>query len=100
MQGKHRKHVPLRMCIVCQQKWPKRQLIRIVRTPEGTVEVDPGGKRSGRGAYLCSSHGCWQTALDHAKLARAFGRKLSIEELTELRAAAASLLEEDLVIPS
>ncbi|PHJ38917.1 hypothetical protein P378_06300 [Desulforamulus profundi] len=47
------KKVPLRMCIGCQEMKPKRELTRVVRTPQETVEIDPTGKKSGRGAYIC-----------------------------------------------
>ncbi|MDQ2731036.1 MAG: YlxR family protein [Armatimonadota bacterium] len=50
--------IPIRTCVVCQQSCNKKELIRIIRTPAGTVEMDPTGKRSGRGAYLCSRSEC------------------------------------------
>jgi predicted RNA-binding protein YlxR (DUF448 family) len=53
-KGLRPKHVPRRTCVACRETDAKRQLIRLVRTPEGTVEVDPTGKRNGRGAYLCA----------------------------------------------
>jgi hypothetical protein len=58
-----RKHVPQRTCIVCRQVRPKRELIRVVRTPEGRVVVDETGKASGRGAYLCRDRACWEKAI-------------------------------------
>ena len=47
------KKVPMRMCVGCREMKEKRELIRIVRTPEGETLMDPTGKKSGRGAYLC-----------------------------------------------
>lgn len=47
--------VPLRKCIVTNEMKPKKELVRIVRTPEGEVEFDPTGKKNGRGAYLSKS---------------------------------------------
>lgn len=44
--------VPMRKCVVTQERFPKNELIRIVRTPEQTVEIDPTGKRNGHGAYV------------------------------------------------
>jgi len=71
-RGSRPRHIPQRTCIVCRQTSAKRQLVRVVRTPAGSVTVDPTGKLAGRGAYLCDSHGCWQTALKHrGALARA-----------------------------
>lgn len=49
---------PKRSCISCRQVFEKKDLLRIVRTPEGEVVVDPSGKMSGRGAYICSSPEC------------------------------------------
>ncbi len=97
MSRKQRRHVPLRTCIACQQKRSKRELVRIVCAPEGVVEIDPRGKRSGRGAYLCFSRRCWDTALDQRKLGRALKCQVSAEDVARLRAFAAALpLEEAL----
>ena len=49
------KKIPMRKCVATQQQFPKKELIRIVRTPEGIVEVDLVGKMNGRGAYLSRS---------------------------------------------
>ena len=46
------KKIPMRTCVVTKEKFEKRDLLRIVRTPEGSVIVDPTGKANGRGAYL------------------------------------------------
>ncbi|ODG91157.1 MULTISPECIES: YlxR family protein [Bacillaceae] len=47
--------IPLRKCVVTQEMKPKKELIRIVRSKEGEVSIDPSGKKSGRGAYLTKS---------------------------------------------
>ena len=47
------KKIPMRMCVGCREMKEKRDLIRIVRTPDGEAVLDPTGKRSGRGAYVC-----------------------------------------------
>lgn len=44
--------IPMRTCVVTREKLPKKELIRVVRTPEGTIVIDEGGKVNGRGAYL------------------------------------------------
>jgi len=54
------KHVPIRMCVVCRRRRPKRELLRIVRTPEGFI-LDESGKLPGRGAYVCPDNpACWE----------------------------------------
>ncbi|HHY33650.1 MAG TPA: YlxR family protein [Firmicutes bacterium] len=62
------KKVPQRTCVGCRQVRPKRELVRIVRTPEGVIEVDPTGKRSGRGAYICPDPKCLELALKGKRL--------------------------------
>jgi predicted RNA-binding protein YlxR (DUF448 family) len=63
--------VPLRTCVVCRSKEPKRGFIRIVRAPDGSLAIDPTGKANGRGAYLCAEDACWQRAADGSFLDRA-----------------------------
>jgi predicted RNA-binding protein YlxR (DUF448 family) len=82
---KRRKHIPLRKCIACQERYPKRELIRVVCTPEGTIEVDPTGKRPGRGAYLCRKPQCWEVALEPGRLSRALRCQVGSEEAMMLR---------------
>jgi predicted RNA-binding protein YlxR (DUF448 family) len=86
-----RKPVPQRTCVACRAVRPKRELVRIVRTPEGGVAVDETGKRSGRGGYLCPETSCWQKALSKGQLARALRTKLTEEEEARLRDYAADL---------
>lgn len=88
LPGLRRKHVPLRTCIICQQKRPKRDLIRIVRTPEGVLALDGRGKLPGRGAYFCPEAPCWEEALKPARLSRVLKQQVSDEELASLRAEA------------
>lgn len=99
LSRRHRKHVPTRTCIACQQKRPKRELIRVVRTPEGPIEVDSSGKRSGRGAYLCPARGCWQVALDRRQLQRALKCQVSADEVQALGAVAGVMVNEQLAEP-
>ena len=70
-RGSRPRHVPQRTCIACRQTGVKRELVRIVRTTHGSVVIDPGGKLSGRGAYLHESSECWSLALTRSLLARA-----------------------------
>ena len=79
------KKVPLRMCVGCQQMKPKKELIRIVRTPDEKVEVDPTGKRSGRGAYICPDKGCLEKAIKGKRLEKALQRPLAAEVVEALK---------------
>jgi predicted RNA-binding protein YlxR (DUF448 family) len=90
-QPKRRKHVPQRTCIACSTVRPKRELVRIVRAPDGAVTVDETGKRSGRGAYLCRQSDCWDKALARRQLERALRVPLTSETESELRKYAAEL---------
>ena len=62
------KHVPQRTCIACRKVKAKRELIRLVRISDGSVEVDTGGKKAGRGAYLCREAECWETGFKSGRL--------------------------------
>ena len=90
-KGPRPKRIPQRMCISCRERSAKRTLIRIVRTPEGSVEIDPTGKLNGRGAYLCDDPACWQRALSSEALARALKTELSAESVERIRQFAAAL---------
>ena len=70
-RGSRPRHIPQRTCVACRQTGAKRQLVRVVRAPDGSVSIDPTGKKSGRGAYLCDSPECWQAALRRGALSRA-----------------------------
>src|SRR5215203_2998908 len=78
-RGSRPRHVPQRTCVACRQTGDKRGLVRIVRTPDAQVVIDLTGKRSGRGAYLCHTRACWDTALKRGVLARA----LKIDTIAE-----------------
>ena len=66
------KKVPVRMCTGCREHKPKKELIRVVRSPEGEISIDATGKKSGRGAYLCPSADCLARARKSKALERAF----------------------------
>ncbi len=81
------RHVPQRTCIVCRRQFDKRRLTRVVRTPDSDVVVDPTGKRSGRGAYLCDQVACWDKAIRHPGiLNQALNAQLSEAELAAIAA--------------
>jgi len=87
--------VPLRTCVACRTTGAKRGLIRVVRTPEGGVEVDATGRAAGRGAYLCRRRQCWQEALKRDALARALRVKLGEADKDKLKAFAEKLEEDN-----
>ena len=62
----------MRMCVGCREMKPKKELLRVVKTPEGEVLIDPTGKKSGRGAYICASSACLAKARKQKQLERAF----------------------------
>lgn len=78
------RHVPQRTCVICRQKFDKRQLTRLVRTRDG-VFVDPSGKKDGRGAYLCDSANCRERAASSEILNRALRTVLSDDDRQRIR---------------
>ena len=78
------KKTPVRMCTACRQMKPKNELVRIVKTPEGDIKLDPTGKLNGRGAYICKSAECLKKAQKIGALSRAFGTEIPAEVFTEL----------------
>lgn len=85
------KHVPIRTCISCRETGAKRGLVRLVRTPEGDVRIDPTGRQNGRGAYLCHKPACWERAISTPILNRALNTQLTSENITSLKEFAAGL---------
>ena len=84
------RHIPERTCVACRSLRPKREMVRVVRTAVGAVEIDPTGKKSGRGAYLCGRFECWQLALRRHALDRALKAELSAAERDALAAFGAT----------
>ena len=60
------KKIPQRQCMGCRERKAKRELIRVVRSPEGEVSLDFGGKKNGRGAYICPNPECLKKAIQSA----------------------------------
>ena len=73
------KKIPMRMCVGCREMKPKRELIRVVRSPEGEVSMDPVGKKPGRGAYVCRSVDCLKRAIKQRQLERQLEVQLTPE---------------------
>ncbi len=90
-KGLKPRHIPQRTCIVTRQTDDKRGLIRIVRTPEGRVELDPTGKKNGRGAYLTADRAIWERALAGTILGRALKVAINPEDMATLQAYAETL---------
>ena len=80
------KHVPIRTCVVCRERGDKRTLLRVVRTENG-LQIDPGGKLDGRGAYLCDQKSCWERAITGSALNQALRMTLTDEDRQRLQQA-------------
>jgi predicted RNA-binding protein YlxR (DUF448 family) len=83
--------VPQRTCVGCRQAAGKRELVRVVRTPAGSVEVDPTGKKNGRGAYVHADPSCWELALTRKALQHALKTELSDADRQSIDAYRTSL---------
>ena len=68
-----KKKTPMRMCIGCREMKPKKELIRVVKSPEGDISLDPTGKKNGRGAYVCRDINCIKKIAKQKALSHAFG---------------------------
>ncbi len=73
------KKVPIRRCSGCGERFPKGELLRVLRTPEGEIVVDFVGKRSGRGAYLCKKAECFKRAQKSRRISTALECPISDE---------------------
>ena len=71
MQNQRPKKIPERQCLGCNEHKPKRELLRVVRTPEGEILLDFTGKKSGRGAYICRDAACLRKARRSKRIERA-----------------------------
>ena len=79
------KKIPMRRCTGCMISKPKKELLRIVHTPEGEIKVDVTGKLNGRGAYICRDAGCLETAVKAKRLNREFEMTIPDSVYDELR---------------
>lgn len=82
MPGKSK---PQRMCVGCREFQDKKELMRIVRSPEGEIFIDPTGKKNGRGAYLCFDEACLQKAIKSRSLEKALKNKIPEEVVQIIR---------------
>lgn len=79
------KKIPMRQCLGCREMKPKKELIRIVRSSEGTLSLDSKGKLPGRGAYLCCDVQCLEWALKSKAVERSLEVPVSDEIIRDLR---------------
>ena len=78
--------IPMRMCVGCREMKEKRSLIRVVRSPEGVISLDPVGKKPGRGAYVCRQGECLRRAIKQRQLERQLEVPMTEEVSEALRA--------------
>ena len=83
-QSSRAKSQPQRSCVACREVKAKRELVRVVRTPEGAVITDETGKKSGRGAYLCRNWGCWEDGLKKNRLGHTLRVQIEPKYVTQL----------------
>ncbi|GBG54829.1 hypothetical protein SPFL3102_01302 [Sporomusaceae bacterium FL31] len=79
------KKIPQRMCVGCQQMKNKKELMRIVRTPEGAIVLDSTGKKAGRGAYVCRDEQCFTKAFKEKRLEKALKHAVDTDVYDQLR---------------
>ena len=80
------KKIPMRQCVGCREMKPKKELIRVVKSPEGAISLDFRGKAPGRGAYLCPDPACLKRAVKSKALERAFETQIPQEIYDDLLA--------------
>jgi predicted RNA-binding protein YlxR (DUF448 family) len=81
------RRVPMRMCIACRTSRPKAELLRVVRTPSGAIEVDATGRAAGRGAYVCRRAECVELVGRKDVMRRALGQPLPQQATEQMRDA-------------
>ena len=79
------KKIPIRQCLGCREQKAKNELLRVVRSPEGSVSLDFRGKAPGRGAYICRSGECLKRAVRSRALERSLGAPIPEEVYERLR---------------
>ena len=78
-KGVKPRKIPMRQCLGCNEHKPKKELIRIVRSPEGEVSLDLTGKKSGRGAYICRDMACLKKVRKSGRVTRSLECEISPE---------------------
>ena len=80
------KKIPMRQCMGCSEHKPKKELIRVVHSPEGEISLDFTGKKAGRGAYICKNVKCLQKAAKSRRMDKSFGCEIPDEIYSKLEA--------------
>lgn len=79
------KKIPLRTCMGCNEKKPKKELIRIVKNKDGIITIDETGKQEGRGAYICNNIECLEKVVKSKRLERTLEKEISQEVYENLK---------------
>ncbi|MDO4942149.1 MAG: YlxR family protein [Lachnospiraceae bacterium] len=79
------KKIPMRQCVGCQNMVSKRELIRIIKTSEGDIQLDATGKKNGRGAYICKKKECLEKAIKKHSLERSLKVSIPVEIYDSLK---------------
>ncbi len=82
--GPNIRHIPERSCVACGKKFPKGDLVRVVKTPSGSVQIDESGKSAGRGAYFCHSAECWRRGITKGGIDRSLKISLSADQREQI----------------
>ena len=82
---KKKKKTPTRLCVGCHEKYPKKELIRIVKTPDEEVKLDDTGKMNGRGVYICKNEDCLNEVLKKNKLQKSLKKEIKDETKEEIK---------------
>lgn len=85
------KKISLRKCVACQEMFSKKDLVRIVKTPENKILIDPSGKQNGRGAYICKQGACFEKAEKTKALARSLSCQIDPEVYQDLKEGLAKI---------
>ena len=83
--------IPMRQCQGCREMFPKKELLRVVRSPEGVISFDPVGKAAGRGAYICPKPECFAKARKSRALERQLECAITDEVYAQLEARLAEV---------
>ena len=80
-----KRKIPMRKCVGCGEMKNKKEMLRVLKTPEESFVLDATGKKNGRGAYICFSTKCLEKAIKSRGLERSFGQAIPVEVFEELK---------------
>ncbi len=81
------KKIPMRKCLGCGEMKPKKELVRVIKTPENEILLDKTGRQNGRGAYICNNLDCLNRALKNKGLERSFNTAVPADVVESLKEA-------------